>query len=119
MDMGVWWFEFIVKYLGEAVLAEVVSSVMDVVPAVVAVVNPGAGEAPPGSQNFEKIIGWGAWVAFAIGVLGIIGIGAMMTTEWGRRRASEHVMALIISCAGCGLIAAAGGIVGALSVTGS
>ena len=59
MDMGVWWFEFIVKYLGEAVLAEVVSSVMDMVPAVVAVVNPGAGEAPPGSQDFEKISGWG------------------------------------------------------------
>ena len=43
----------------------------------------------------------------------------MMTTEWGRSRAREHVMALIISCAGCGVIAAAGGIVGALSVAGS
>jgi len=101
------------------VLAEVVSSVMDVVPAVVAVVNPGAGEAPPGSQNFEKIIGWGAWIALGIGVLGIIGIGAMMTTEWGRRRAHEHVMGLITACCGCALIAIAGGIVGALSVAGS
>ena len=100
-------------------LAEVVSSVMDVVPAVVGVVNPGAGEAPPGSQNFEKIIGWGAWIAFGLGVLGIIGIGAMMTTEWGRRRSNEHVMALISACCGCALIAIAGGIVGALSVAGS
>ena len=49
-----WWFEFIVKYLGEAVLAEVVSSVMDMVPAVVAVVNPGAGEARRGRRISKR-----------------------------------------------------------------
>lgn len=96
-------------------LAEVVSSVMDVVPAVVAVVDPGVGEAPPGSGGFETIIKWAANIGLGLGVFGIIAIGALMCTSFGRRHAAEHIQALIVVGCGCVVIAGAGGIVKALT----
>ncbi|MDO4643296.1 MAG: hypothetical protein Q4A74_05590 [Cardiobacteriaceae bacterium] len=116
MDMGVRWFEFIVKYLGEAVLAEVVSSVMNVVSmSILALTDIGVGEPPPGFENFEKILKYCANAGLGVGVFGIIGVGAMMTTSWGRRQASEHTQALVLVSAGCVVIAGASGIVKALT----
>ena len=114
MDIGVWWLEFAVKYLGEAVIAEVVSSLMNVM-SILALTDIGVGEPPPGFENFEKILKYSANVGLGVGVFGIIGVGAMMATSWGRRQASEHTQALIVVSAGCIVIAGASGIVKALT----
>jgi hypothetical protein len=111
---GVWWFEFAVKYLGETVIAEVVSSLMNVM-SILALTDIGVGEPPPGFENFEKILKWCANAGLGVGVFGIIGVGALMTTSWGRRQASEHTQALVLVSAGCIVIAGAGGIVKALT----
>lgn len=56
------------------------------------VVDPGTGEAPPGSEGFLTIIRWGAWLAFGICVLGVIVAGAMMPSPRaaGRARNTAH-----------------------------
>ena len=88
-------------------IAEVVSSLMNVM-SILALTDIGVGEPPPGFENFEKILKWCANAGLGVGVFGIIGVGALMTTSWGRRQASEHTQALV-------LVSGAGGIVKALT----
>jgi hypothetical protein len=40
--------------------------------AVLAIIDPGQGTAPPGSGNATKLISWGAWGVFAVCVLGVL-----------------------------------------------
>lgn len=77
-------------------------------------VNPGTGEAPPGSEGLKKVIGWVAWIGFAICVLGIIIAGAMMAVGQRRGEGGEHAARLGWVLAACIVIGAATALVDAL-----
>ena len=74
--------------------------------------NPGAGTAPPGSAEFNKILGWAAWLGFAVCVLGVIVTGAMMALASRDGRGGEHGTRLLWVLAGCVVIGSASGLVG-------
>lgn len=76
--------------------------------------NPGAGEAPPGSEGFLKILSWAAWIAFAVCVLGVIMAGATMAVQSRRGEGGEHMSRLGWVLAGCIIIGSASALVGAL-----
>jgi len=78
--------------------------------------NPGSGTAPPGSQGFTTILGWVAWVAFGICVLGVIITGAQMAiSHRGGGGGGEHAARLGWVFAGCIVIGSASALVGALA----
>ena len=60
-----------------------------------AIVNPGQGTAPPGSDKFTTIIKWGAWGVFAVAVLAVlVSAGKMMFAHRGGGLSSDHTASL-------------------------
>lgn len=77
--------------------------------------DPGAGQAPPGSEKFLTMLSWAAWIASGICVLGvIIAGGAMAMAHRGHGGGGEQAARLGWVLAGCIVIGAASGLVGAL-----
>lgn len=76
--------------------------------------NPGQGEAPPGAGKLLTLLRWAAWIALGVCVLGVIACGAMMAISHRRGDGGEHAGRLGMVLAGCILIGAASGLVGAL-----
>ncbi len=91
------------------------SAVLDIVPVVFAQIpDPGGGQPPPGADQLTTILRWAAWIAFAIGVLGFLVAGAMMTVSARRGEGGEHASRLGWVMAGCVVISSSSGIVNAL-----
>jgi hypothetical protein len=71
---------------------------------------------PPGAQQFSTILGWAAYIASGVCVLGIIITGGMLAiSHRGGGGGGEHASKLGWIFAGCVLIGSATFIVGALS----
>ena len=77
----------------------------------VPVPTPGA---PPGSAQFLTILNWVSWVALAICVAGVIFAGLAMIISSRRGEGGEHMGKLGTVLAGCVIVGAASGFVGAL-----
>ena len=75
-------------------------------------VDPGAGEAPPGSDGVITIVKWIAWIVFALAVIGVLATAGAMVINNRRGQGGEHAATLGWVCAGCVLASAASGIVG-------
>ena len=70
---------------------------------------------PPGTGGIQTIIGWLAWIATALGVVGIIIVGVTMFFQNRRGEGGEAAGKLGWVLAGLVLITAASAIVGALT----
>lgn len=81
---------------------------------IAAVPNPGQGTQPPGSDGIVKILGWAAWIAVAVCVIGVLVAGSKMTIEHRRGGGGESVASLGWVAGGCIVIGSASAIVGAL-----
>ncbi|MFJ7751804.1 hypothetical protein ACIQXM_17840 [Arthrobacter sp. NPDC097144] len=73
--------------------------------------NPGGGVAPPGSEGLLKILQWAAWIALALGVLGVIIAGITMMIQVRRGEGGEGLAKLGWTLAGCVVVAGASGLV--------
>lgn len=73
--------------------------------------NPGGGEAPPGSEGLLTILRWAAWIALALGVLGVIIAGITMMIQVRRGEGGEGLSKLGWTLAGCVVVAGASGLV--------
>lgn len=73
--------------------------------------NPGGGEAPPGSEGLLTILKWAAWIALALGVLGVIIAGITMMIQVRRGEGGEGLSKLGWTLAGCVVVAGASGLV--------
>jgi len=93
------------------VLYTALSSALEIV---AQVPNPGSGIKPPGAGGVDKILGWAAWVAFAICVLGVIIAGATMAIQHRRGEGGESMARLGWVFGGCIVIGSASALVGAL-----
>ena len=76
--------------------------------------DPGAGDAPPGADSFNKVISWVTWIAFSICLVGIIIAGAMMAIGQRRGEGGEHAARLGWVLAACIVIGSASLLVNAL-----
>lgn len=76
--------------------------------------NPGQGSQPPGTQGFQTILKWAAWVGLAVCVLGVIIAGGSMAVASRRGEGGEHMSRLGWVLGGCIIIGAASGLVGAV-----
>jgi hypothetical protein len=76
--------------------------------------NPGEGTAPPGSEGFITLMGWGKWAALGICIMSLIGAGVMM--GFGNRHGDggEHAARLGRILGGVIIISAAFSLVGFL-----
>lgn len=90
------------------------ATVMHAIDLIAQVPNPGGGEKPPGADGFETVIKWAAWIALGVCVLGVIVAGASMAIANRRGDGGEHMSRLGWVLAGCIVIGAASGVVGAL-----
>ncbi|MFH8350470.1 hypothetical protein [Streptomyces sp. NPDC018045] len=74
--------------------------------------NPGAGQAPPGSEKLLTILRWVAWgVSFAC-VLGVLTCAAKMAISHRRGEGGEHATSLGWVLGACFLAGSASGLVG-------
>lgn len=73
--------------------------------------NPGGGSAPPGSEGLLTILSWAAWIALALGVLGVIIAGITMMIQVRRGEGGEGLSKLGWTLAGCVVVAGASGLV--------
>ena len=78
--------------------------------------DPGGGQAPPGAEKFLTMLSWAAWIASGICVLGVIIAGGAMAMahRGGHGGGAEQAARLGWVLAGCIVIGAASGLVGAL-----
>jgi len=76
--------------------------------------NPGGGTKPPGAGGIEKILGWAAWVAVAVCVLGVLIAGGTMAIQHRRGEGGESMSRLGWVLGGCIVIGSASALVGAL-----
>lgn len=76
--------------------------------------DPGDGTAPPGSEGFITLMGWGKWIALGICIMSLIGAGVMM--GFGNRHGDggEHAARLGRILGGVIVISAAFSLVGFL-----
>ena len=81
---------------------------------IAAVPNPGQGQQPPGSDGIVKILGWAAWVAVVICVLGVLIAGATMAIQHRRQEGGESMARLGWVLGGVIVIGSASALVGAL-----
>ena len=75
-------------------------------------VDPGAGEAPPGSDGVTTIVKWIAWIVFALAVIGVLVTAGAMMINNRRGQGGEHAASLGWVFGGCILASAASGLVG-------
>lgn len=73
-------------------------------------VNP---TAPPGADKFEKILNWAGWLGFGCGLLGFIIVGIVMMVASHNGHGGGVMQKLGFVMAGCIIVGAAGGFVGA------
>ncbi len=89
---------------------------MTLAASLVAVINPGAGQPPPGvAGKLTTILQWASWSVLSLAVLGIIIVGGTMILNHRSGRGGEHGAGLGFVLGGTVLVAAASGIVGAIS----
>jgi hypothetical protein len=81
---------------------------------IAAVPDPGQGQKPPGSDGIVKILGWAAWVAVVICVLGVLIAGATMAIQHRRGEGGESMARLGWVLGGVIVIGSASALVGAL-----
>ena len=77
--------------------------------------DPGTGEAPPGAEQFNKVISWVTWIAFSICLLGVVIAGAMMAVGQRRGEGGEHAARLGWVLAACIVIGSASLLVNGLT----
>lgn len=82
---------------------------------VLAVYNPGAGEAPPGAAKLETLLRYGAWLMFAACVAGVLYAAGKMAIEHrhgggGGEGTTRLIWALVAAVVG----ASASALVGAM-----
>ncbi|MFF7995069.1 hypothetical protein ACFZDG_35530 [Kitasatospora xanthocidica] len=77
-------------------------------------IDPGTGTAPPGSDKLITILGWVAWVVFALCVAGILLTAGKMAVSHSRGQGGEHAASLAWVLGACILGGAASGIIGFL-----
>lgn len=76
--------------------------------------DPGGGQAPPGSEGFTEILGWAAWIALGVCVLGVMIAGAAMAVGSRRGEGGEHMSRLGWVLGACIIIGSASAFVSAL-----
>ncbi|MAU80850.1 MULTISPECIES: hypothetical protein [Gordonia] len=75
-------------------------------------VNP---TAPPGSDKLLNIVSWGGWIGMVAAVVALIYNGAKFGYERKQGTASNDAATSVAwTCAGCVVMAMAGGLVGAI-----
>lgn len=76
----------------------------------------GGGTAPPGvGTNIGTVIGWASWVCFVIAILGVMFVAFKLMVMHHRGEGGQHFASLLYVLGGAILVAAASGIVGALT----
>ncbi|MGY1634284.1 hypothetical protein ACI784_21505 [Geodermatophilus sp. SYSU D01186] len=83
-------------------------------PVALAVVDPGQGVAPPGSEGIVTIVQWVAWTVLAVCVVGVLLVGARMALAHRRGEGAEHAVSLAYVLGGAVLAGSASGLVAAL-----
>jgi type IV secretory pathway VirB2 component (pilin) len=81
---------------------------------VLAVLDPGEGVAPPGSEGFVTIVNWVAWIAVGLCVVGVILAGIGMLFAGRRGEGGEHAAKLGWVLGGSIVIGGASALVGAV-----
>ena len=86
-------------------------------PWVLAVVDPGQGVAPPGAAKLTTILQWVAWGVFAVCVGGVLISAAKLAHahNQGYGGASQHTTSLVWTLVACVIAGSASAIVAALS----
>ncbi len=79
-----------------------------------AVVNPGTGIQPPGTQGIVTAMGYVSWVVCALCVTGVLLVAGRMALHHRQGIGGEHLSGLAWVLAACILVAAGSGVVGAL-----
>ena len=82
--------------------------------AVLAVVDPGTGTQPPGTQGIVTAMGYVSWVVCALCVTGVLLVAGRMALHHRQGIGGEHMSGLAWVLAACILVAAGSGVVGAL-----
>ncbi|HTW07542.1 MAG TPA: hypothetical protein VME46_08530 [Acidimicrobiales bacterium] len=76
----------------------------------------GGGAAPPGvGTNIGTVIGWASWVCFVIAILGVMFVAFKLMVMHHRGEGGQHFASLLYVLGGAILVAAASGIIGALT----
>jgi hypothetical protein len=82
--------------------------------AMLAVVDPGTGIQPPGTQGIVTAMGYVSWVVCALCVTGVLLVAGRMALHHRQGIGGEHMSGLAWVLAACILVAAGSGVVGAL-----
>ena len=77
-----------------------------------ALIDPQRGLAPPGSDGITTVVSWGAWIALAFCVLGVIITGGMMAVQSRRGEGGEHMGRLAFALGGAIIVGSASALVG-------
>jgi hypothetical protein len=76
----------------------------------------GNGTAPPGvTTNVGTIISWACWICFTIAILGVLFVAFKMIVQHHRGEGGQQFASLAYVLGGAILVAAASGIIGALT----
>ena len=76
----------------------------------------GNGTAPPGvTTNVGTIISWACWICFTIAILGVLFVAFRMIVQHQRGEGGQSFASLAYVLGGAILVAAASGIIGALT----
>jgi hypothetical protein len=76
----------------------------------------GGGSTPPGvGTNIDTVVAWASWVCFVIAILGVIFVAFKMIVQHHRGEGGQQFASLLYVLGGAILVAAASGIVGALT----
>ncbi len=79
-----------------------------------AVVDPGTGIQPPGTQGIVTAMGYVSWVVCALCVTGVLLVAGRMALHHRQGIGGEHMSGLAWVLAACILVAGGSGVVGAL-----
>jgi hypothetical protein len=79
-----------------------------------AVVDPGEGVAPPGSEGIVTIVQWVAWVVLAVCVMGVLLVGGRMALAHRRGEGAGYAAELGFVLGGAILVGSASGLIAAL-----